>query len=68
MCKFNVYDVSEIQECLDAYLNLIKWMPTLSIDEMAMRDARVEHVEYLIDKCEKIILGEKIWESGKEDE
>lgn len=55
MYKFNVYDVCEIQESLDAYLRLIQWMPALTAEEQAMRDARVEHVEFLINKCERII-------------
>lgn len=61
MCKFNVYDVSEIQESLEAYLKLIEWIPATTIDEVAMREARISHVKYLINKCDDVMEGEKIW-------
>ena len=61
MCKFNVYDVSEIQESLESYLKLIKWLPAAGEEEAAMRDSRIRYTEYLIEKCEKVIQGEKIW-------
>jgi hypothetical protein len=60
MCKFNVYDVSEIQENLEAYLKLLKWIPAATIDEEIMREARISHVKYLIDKCDDVIEHEKI--------
>ena len=61
MCEFNVYDVAEIQESLSAYLKLIEWLPAYGEDEEIMRDERIKCTKYLIDKCEKIIQGEKIW-------
>ena len=61
MCKFNVYDVCEIQESLDSYLKLLKWLPAAGEEETAMRDSRIRYTEYLIEKCEKVIQGEKIW-------
>lgn len=66
MCKFNVYDVCEIQESLDSYLKLIKWLPAVGEEEAAMRDSRIRYTEYLIDKCEKVIQGEKIWSNKDE--
>ena len=61
MCKFNVYDVSEIQESLEAYLKLIEWIPATTIDEVTMREARINHVKYLINKCDIVIDSEKMW-------
>ena len=61
MCEFNVYDVAEIQECLDSYLKLIQWLPASGEEEESMREARINHTKYLIEKCEKVIQGEKIW-------
>jgi hypothetical protein len=66
MCKFNVYDVSEIQESLEAYLKLIEWIPATTIDEVAMREARITHVKYLIGKCDDVMEGEKIWSTKDE--
>lgn len=66
MCKFNVYDVCEIQENLESYLKLIKWMPATTTDEMTMKEARISHVKYLIDKCDDVIEGEKIWSTKDE--
>jgi len=61
MCEFNIYDVCEIQECLSAYLKLIEWLPAYGEDEETMRDERIKYTKYLIEKCEKVIQGEKIW-------
>lgn len=66
MCKFNVYDVVEIQESLESYLKLIKWLPVSDDEEGAMREARIRYTEYLIEKCEKVIQGEKIWSTKNE--
>ena len=66
MCKFNVYDVAEIQESLESYLKLIKWLPASDEEENTMRETRIRYTEYLIEKCEKVIQGEKIW--GTKDE
>lgn len=61
MCEFNVYDVVEIQECLSSYLKLIEWLPASGEEEEAMREARISHTKYLINKCDDVIQGEKIW-------
>ena len=61
MCELNVYDVAEIQECLGAYLKLIEWLPAYGEDEETMRSERIKYTKYLIEKCEKVIQGEKIW-------
>lgn len=66
MCKFNVYDVSEIQESLESYLKLIKWIPATTVDEVAMRDARINHVKYLINKCDDVIDSDKMWSTEDE--
>ena len=66
MCKFNVYDVCEIQDTLEAYLKLIKWLPSYGTEEESMKDARIAYTQYLIDKCEKVIAGDKLW--GTKDE
>ena len=61
MCEFNVYDVYGIQECLDSYLKLVQWLPAIDVDEEVMKDERIAYAKHLIDKCEKVIQGEKIW-------
>lgn len=66
MCKFNVYDVSEIQESLEAYLKLLEWVPATTVNEVTMKEARIEHVKYLIDKCDDVIDSEKMWSTKDE--
>ena len=66
MCELNVYDVCEIQESLGAYRKLLEWLPAVGEEEEAMRESRIKYVEYLIEKCEKVIQGEKIWSLNNE--
>lgn len=66
MCKFNIYDVSEIQESLEAYLKLLEWVPATTVNEVTMKEARIEHVKYLIDKCDDVIDSEKMWSTKYE--
>lgn len=61
MCELNVYDVCEIQESLQAYLSILEWLPAPTPDEELMREDRIKYTKYLIEKCEKVIQGEKIW-------
>lgn len=61
MCELNVYDVCEIQESLQAYLHILNWLPTPTPDEEIMKEERIKYTKYLIEKCEKVIQGEKIW-------
>lgn len=61
MCELNVYDVCEIQESLQAYLSILGWLPAPTPDEELMREDRIKYTKYLIEKCEKVIQGEKIW-------
>ena len=66
MCELNVYDVCEIQESLQAYLSILEWLPAPTPDEELMREDRIKYTKYLIEKCEKIIQGEKIWSEKNE--
>lgn len=61
MCELNVYDICEIQESLQAYLNIINWLPAPTPEEETMKEDRIKYTKYLIKKCENIIQGEKIW-------
>lgn len=61
MCELNVYDICEIQESLGAYLSIINWLPAPTPEEETMKEDRIKYTKYLIEKCEKIIQGEKIW-------
>lgn len=61
MVKFNVYDICEMQECLESYLRLLEWIPAVGEEESAMRDNRIKYTRYLIDKCDKVLNSEKIW-------
>jgi hypothetical protein len=61
MCELNVYDVCEIQESLEAYLKVLEWLPAPTPDEETMKEERIKYTKYLIEKCEKVIQGEKIW-------
>lgn len=58
MIKLNAVDLSSIQECLFAYHKLIKWLPTIDDTEKALKQDRLEIVEFLINKCERIIRQE----------
>ena len=66
MCKFNVLDVAEIQESLESYMKILEWLPATDESEKAMREARMSSVEHLINKCDEIIAGEKIWSDKHE--
>lgn len=59
MCKFNVVDVVAMQECLEGYKKLVKWIPPLNEDEENMQLARLQIIDYLSDTCEKVLQLEK---------
>lgn len=66
MCKLNVYELCEIQETLESYLKLIKWLPSYGTEEESLKAERIRYVEYLIDKCEKVIQGDTLWRVDNE--
>lgn len=66
MCELNVYDVCEIQESLEAYLSVLEWLPAPTPEEELMREDRVKHTKYLVEKCEKVIQNNKIWSEKNE--
>lgn len=67
MCKFTVTDVYSIQECLEAYKVLIKWLPITCLEEMDMKEERLAVVDFLSDKCDEAISEMMEGKDGNKD-
>lgn len=52
---FNVYDVYEIQESLEAYTKVLEWLPVMDKDEEVQRTERIKYTKFLIAKCDDVI-------------
>lgn len=53
--EFNIYDVYEIQESLEAYLKILEWLPATGKEEQELKDQRLKYTKFLIDKCDDVI-------------
>jgi hypothetical protein len=66
MSKFNIVDIHSLQECLVAYKSLLQWIPVTCVEEMDLKDERLRIVDYLSDKCDRVL--ERLSEEGVANE